>query len=936
MLKKFFVSLVILCASLTCISQSTAVSGIIKDTTSNKMVINAVVAVLSKKDSVLIGFDRTREDGSYHIARLLPGQYIFMVMHPTFADYVEDIDIKSGNDKIPMIAVTPKSKLLEAVILKSGNPIRIKGDTTIYTADSFKVSANANVEELLKKMPGIQVDKNGEIKAMGETVEKVLVDGEEFFGDDPGMAVKNLRADAIKEVQVFKKKSDQAEFTGIDDGQSKQTINLKLKEDKKKGYFGKMNVAGGLQNNIDDRYNTNLMFSSFKGKRKLSAFLLNGNTGQDGLSWQDMEKYGGNDMNFEMTDDGGMMFFSNGGGGSDEEPYVNTQNGFITNLNAGLQYNNKFGDKKNTLNISPKFNSQLYDNNKINFVQTTLEDSILNENAVTETHINRTNFKTTASYDMKLDSNNSLKITLNANIYHTESEERRRSETTGENGNLKNTNDRASQLTSDKQSYAATAIFKHKFKKYRRTLSINADYKLLNTDAGNFIKQDFKNFSPTGVSGISNQFTDIEKATSTVSSKLVYTEPLSKKFALELAHEISVNQGKNDQTTFSYRPATDKFDLRVDSLSNNFDQKIITNRPSAKISFADKKIKYNVGLGIGFTQFDLNDLTFNKTYLRKYTNFFPAALFTYSYKSNSSIRFSYNGRTTQPTLNQLQPLRNNNDQFNQFIGNPNLKQSFSNTFNLSNNNYNFLKEQWRYVSINANFTSHAFTNNRMIDPVTGYTVMQPINTNGNLNLSLWSGIGKKFKKANLHLNINPNVTFSKFADVINGVTNFTRNLNAGANLSLSKSKEKKYDISISNNYRYNRNQNSLAAKRANASAVSFYGTNTVNTEATVYYKKVWSINTEYDFNYRQKTSAFSEDLTNHLWNAKLQRTFKKNEYTAYFQVRDILNQNIGIERNFNGVVYREERNDRLKRYWMLGFSWDFKNKAPKAKEEVKP
>ncbi|RYD74902.1 MAG: carboxypeptidase regulatory-like domain-containing protein, partial [Sphingobacteriales bacterium] len=232
-----------ICCLFVCIctnAQQANLSGSIKDTTSGNLVKNAVVALLSPKDSTLISFTRTKDNGSYNLPNISSGKYTLMVMHPTFADYVEDVEVKTGDTKLPLVAVTPKSKLLEAVIVRSGGTMRIKGDTTVYTADSFKVSANANVEELLKKMPGIQVDKNGEIKAMGEKVEKVLVDGEEFFGDDPGMAVKNLRADAIKEVQVFKKKSDQAEFTGIDDGQSKQTINLKLKEDKKRGYFGKI------------------------------------------------------------------------------------------------------------------------------------------------------------------------------------------------------------------------------------------------------------------------------------------------------------------------------------------------------------------------------------------------------------------------------------------------------------------------------------------------------------------------------------------------------------------------------------------------------------------------------------------------------------------------------------------------------------------------
>ena len=916
-------------------SQTSAVSGIIQDTTINKMVKNAVVAMLSQKDSSLLHFTRTMEDGSFQLAGVVPGKYIFMVMHPSFADYVEDMEVITGNEKLPVVAVTPKSKLLEAVILKSGNPIRIKGDTTIYTADSFKVSANANVEELLKKMPGIQVDKNGQIKAMGETVEKVLVDGEEFFGDDPGMAVKNLRADAIKEVQVFKKKTDQAEFTGIDDGLSKQTINLKLKENKKTGYFGKIDAAGGLQNNIDDRYNTNLMFSSFKGKRKLSAFLLNGNTGQDGLSWQDREKFGGSDMNFEMSDDGDMMFFSNGGRGSDEEPYINTQNGFIRNVNAGLSYNNKFYDK-NTLNFSPKYNSQVYDNNRANFTQTSFagSDSLLNKNDVTNTHVDRYDFKISGSYDMKIDSSNSLKISLNTNIYHAESEEATSTITTDEKNSLVNTNDRNSTLSSDKQAFGGSALFKHKFKKSRRTFSLNADYRMINSEAENYLKQDFQDFG-RGITGRTNQFTDISKSTSTVSSKIVYTEPLSKKFSLELSHELSVNSGKNNQATYSYTPATEKWDAIIDSLTNDFDQKIISNRPSAKISFSDKKIKYNFGLGIDFTQFNLKDITYNKNYDRNYTNFFPTAIFTWNYKSNSSVRFNYNGRTRQPTLNQLQPLRNNNDQFSQYIGNPNLKQSFTNSFSLSTNSYNFLKEQWKYIGINANFTSNAITNRRDINPASGYTVTQPINTNGNMNFGLWSQIGRKLKKANLNLNLNPSLNFNKVASVVNSVTNFTNNLNAGLSVEVSKSKDKKYDISIANEYSYNRNATSLSDKFGKGSAITFFSTNTLSAQGTVYYKKVWSINTDFNFYYRQKTFPSGQNLNNSLWNAKLQRTFKKNEFTAYLQLRDILNQNIGVERNFDGVIYQEERNDRLQRYFMVGFRWDFKNKPPKAKEEVK-
>ncbi|MEI8060114.1 MAG: TonB-dependent receptor, partial [Ferruginibacter sp.] len=605
--------------SVKAFSQNITVTGLVKDTTEKKMVKNAVVALLTVKDSILYKFTRTDAEGKFVIKNVKPSKYIFMTTHPYFADLLDDIDIKDEPTQLGTVSLTSKSKLMQEVIVKSGSPIKIKGDTTIYTADSFKVSANANVEELLKKLPGIQVDKNGTIKAMGETVEKVLVDGEEFFGDDPGMAIKNLRADAVKEVQVFDKKSDQAEFTGIDDGKTKKTINLKLKDDKKKGYFGKIEAAGGPQNTIDDRFNTNTLLSSFKGKRKFSAFLLNGNTGQDGMSWRDSEKFGGesDNMSMSMDDDGGMMMTRWRGGSSDDEPYVNTENGFITNVNAGIQYSNKWNDKQ-TLNISPKYNSQIYTNGEKGFTQTQIGDSILNDNASTTTNVNRRNFKTSISYEAKIDTNNSFKITAKANFYTTASEEERISTSMGKFGTLKNSSNRVLQSNSDKQALSGNALFKHRFSKARRTLSFSTDWNMINSQGTNYLQsqnQSYMNGLPA-FNQVLNQMKDNNKSTQNVSSKIVFTEPLSKKYSLELTHEITYNFGNNDQITYTFNPISKGYDVLIDSLSNRFNQSIMVNRPSIKINYASKKIKYNFGSGFGLTHFDLIDKSFNKDYIR--------------------------------------------------------------------------------------------------------------------------------------------------------------------------------------------------------------------------------------------------------------------------------------------------------------------------------
>ncbi|MGN6193632.1 MAG: outer membrane beta-barrel protein, partial [Ginsengibacter sp.] len=681
-------------------AQTATVSGKVKDADEDKPIANAVVALFTPKDSILYSFTRTDTAGNYLLKNVKPGNYILMTSHPYYADLLYNIDAKNDT-KLPVTSLVSKGKLLQEVIIKSGTPFRIKGDTTVYTADSFKVGPNANVEELLKKLPGIQVDKDGQIKAMGETVQKVLVDGEEFFGDDPGMAVKNLRADAVKEVQVYDKKSDQAEFTGIDDGKTQKTINLKLKDNKKTGFFGKADVSAGPEKDIDNRYNNNLMFSSFKGKRKLSAFFLNGNTGQDGLNWQDEQKYSSDeDISIDVSDDGNLNFTWTGS--SDDEPNVDTRNGYITNINAGVQYNNKWNDQYN-LNLSPKYNSQQYLNHQSTFTQSQIGDSVLNTNSNETMDVNRHNFKLRGVVDIKFDSANSLKITANNNIYHTESNDLTNSQTLGNTGTLKNTSDRQLQTNSDKNALSGNFIFKHKFHKSRRTLSFTGNWYSLDNTGTDFLKSSneaYFNGQPSGSLDL-DQRKDYEQSTKNLSASLVYTEPLSKTLSLLLGYQLSYNYGTNDQLTYNYTNASGKYDNLVDSLSNDFKQNILQNIPSAKINFSSKKLKMNIGSGIGFTHFDLKDITFDKDYLRDYTNFYPSANVTYTYKPNHNIRLYYNGNTVQPSVDQLQPLRNNNDYFNQVIGNPALKPAFNHSVYLTHSSYNFLRDLFTYQSLSA-------------------------------------------------------------------------------------------------------------------------------------------------------------------------------------------------------------------------------------------
>jgi Outer membrane protein beta-barrel family len=921
---KISLTIALLILKFSSFSQKANVSGNITD--ENKIpVYNSVIALLTPKDSILYKFTRSDKSGKFDFKNIKPAKYVLMTSHSQYADYVDEIIIKENENNLDPIALISKSKLLQEVIIKTGS-IRIKGDTTSYRASDFKVGANANVEELLKKLPGIQVNSKGEIKAMGETVKKVLVDGEEFFGDDPAMAVKNLRADAIKEVQVFDKKSDQAEFTGIADGETQKTINLKLKDDAKKGYFGKIDAANGPLTNIDSRYNSNILFSSFKGKSKFSGFLLNGNTGQDGLDWQDNEKFGGGNDNVavNMDDDGNVNYQWTGGNNNDGEPEVDTRNGFIKNINSGVQYSNKWNDKNN-INLAPKFNNQIYTNNKTKFNKTQIGPTQLNENSATAINVKRYNFKLNAVYDVKLDSMNSLKITAKTNFYDTESNEFTNGNTTDENSVLKNKQQINLETNSDKQSLQASILFKHKFAKPRRTLSLNYSWNRLNSSFNNFLKSDNESFTAgLSTSNINvNQNKIGDRTTQNNNLNLAYTEPLGKKFALQVGYQIDYNIGVNNQLTYDFSNSTNKYDFLVNDLSNQFEQTIIIQKPNVKINYNSKKINYSFGSGFGFTSFDLLDKTLNLKYKQNFINLFPSASFSYKYKSNGNFRINYNGSTKQPTIDQLQPLRNNQDFFNQIIGNPDLKQSFTNSFNFNHNSYSILTDTYMYQGINFRTTTNLISYNKDIDPNNAKTTTKSINTNGNFSGGIYIGYGFKIKKFDMQVNLNPSLNYNRTVISINNKENTSNNLNSNFSVNFSKSVEKKYDFNINNEFGNNRNSTSQNNE------IKSFNTNNLSLEVGVFIKEKWKISTDYNLFTRQKTEDFQNNLSNQLWNARLQRTFKNDEFTAYILVRDILNQNIGISRyNFENTI-GEEQNDRLKRYAMIGFTWNFKNKGGK-------
>ncbi len=299
-------------ADMTVAQNTYKIKGVVTDTASNIKLPNAVVSILNAKDSILVGFKRTDTNGMFSMDLKQPGNYLMMVSYPGYIVYVEHFVLSNDKSEIDFktIHLNLKSRFLKEIIVKGeAVAIKIKGDTTEFNAGSYVIEPHSKVEDLLKQLPGLQIDQNGKITANGEVVNKVLVDGEEFFGDDPTLVTRNIRGDMVDKVQLYDKKSDQATFTGIEDGKKEKTINIKLKENAKNGYFGKLEGSAGN----DGYYQGQALLNRFKGNQKLAFYGISGNNGKIGLGWQEKSKYGGSSAPKNSTmslDDGGDDFES--------------------------------------------------------------------------------------------------------------------------------------------------------------------------------------------------------------------------------------------------------------------------------------------------------------------------------------------------------------------------------------------------------------------------------------------------------------------------------------------------------------------------------------------------------------------------------------------------------------------------------------------------
>ncbi len=900
-------------------AQNSSLTGIVKDTAEKQNMSLTTVSLLYAKDSVLYKFTRTGNDGSFNFKNIAAGNYVLLVARNAYADYVDQVSLTSDENKaLGNIYLTSKAHLLEDVVVRQKiAAMRMKGDTLEYRADSFQVREGASVEDLLKVLPGIQVDKNGNITAQGEKVQKVLVDGEEFFGNDPTVATQNLQADAVEKVQVFDKKSDQAEFTGIDDGERNKTINLTLKDDKKKGYFGKFEAGIGTNNT----WNNSAMINDFKSKRKLSAYGIMSSTGKTGLNWEENSQYGGSNAP-EMDEDFGGFFFFN----REEDELSNDRyygQGIPKSWGGGLNYSNKFNADKQSLNGSYRFNKISSTGSGNTLVQSVLPDSAFFTKDNGYTFNSRQRHSLNGTYDWNVDSSLNIKIKANGYIGQGNTFSTFNSSSFDDNNIPVNNGLRNTSTEADNNNLSANIIVRKKFGKPGRTLSLSLTETMNNNTSTGFLYAANSFFAKGQLFGTDT--TDQKKTNDTrvaaFNSKITYTEPITTKLFAELNYGFKNYRSDAERLSFD-KDNAGKFEAFNDTFSSHYKFNADAHATGLAFRYNGKKITASLGSDVSFINFDQNDKLNDTVLNRKYTNLFPRAQFTYKFNQTSRFDIRYNGTTNQPTIQQIQPLADNTNPLSITIGNPLLKQEFKHNINFNYNSFKVLSNRgiWAYGNFSA--TEDAIVSNQTID-TTGRMVYQFINTNG--NFSGYSGIGffKKLTKINANMNLGINLNLNRYNTFVNSFKNTTDNYSIGLNGGISKEKEKKYNFNYYGGVDYNYSVSSI-----NKELATNYITQYHNLSLTVYLPWKMEVNSSLDANLRQRTNLFDQNNNVYLFNAYIGRKLLKND-KALLKISgyDLLNQNQGYERFINTSVIQEKNYQVLTRYFMLSFVWNFSKSA---------
>ncbi|RZK40448.1 MAG: hypothetical protein EOO90_14845 [Pedobacter sp.] len=855
-------------------------------------------------DSSVVGTATTTTAGTFSIANIPVGKYRLFVVYLGLKTINKDFELTSAAPGVnfgDLILEDTGVDLATVEIKGEIPPVVVKKDTLEFNASAFKVKENAVVEDVLKKLPGVDVDKNGTITSQGETIRRVRVDGKDFMGNDPLMATRNLPADMIDKIQIIDDLSDQSKFTGVDDGNREKIINITTRQDKKNGFFGNSNFGYGEDVEGDSRYDVSVNVNKFKNDEQMSII------GQF------------NNVNKQNFGGGGF-----GGGGRGQGGGGAQSQGITTTNMAGLNYANVY--KNGTqFNASYNFSKTSLFLERNSFTQNLLGSTTTTNSSATSSTTDRLSHRLNFTLDAKIDSSISFRLRPDINLSQSdannfENYDRRVLSTTTIGEQRFTTN-------SSGPSIGNNLLIRKKFQRRGRTMSLNINTNVNNSEAENlnFIQENVMVGTTPSVRVV-NQQNDQNNRSINNNARLVYTEPLNKTLSLELNYTNGYSFDNQERLVYNFNPVTQRFDSIDPLFSNNFENTTFSNAVGFSFNKNEKKYNWNAGLGVQHLNQQRLDVTTNDNFKRDFINLTPSAQFRYNFSNSKRLIIRYDGRTQQPSIGQIQPILDNTNTQRILLGNPDLDQSFVNSFRIFYNSFDFAS----FRNFNAGaFLTHQFNgfgeNQRLItdvnDPNYGKIATSYVNVDGNFSGSGWLSLSQPIIKNN---KLSAQVDFRGNYQRSTGFTNSLENITN--------------DYSITNGYRLISNLDKFDLI-AGISGTLFRATYSANPRGnTKYYALAPNIDISYMFpgNFRLQTDVTYNKLTGRgegfdtdftMMNAYLSRQFFKNRGTFKFSVNDLLNQNTGITRtsNLNQIV--DMNFNVLKRYYMLTFTYSLNRVA---------
>jgi Outer membrane protein beta-barrel family len=927
-MKKFAFILFVLTSS-TLFAQKISITGIVADG-DGKPMEGAAVLLLAASDSSLVSFGRTKPNGTFELrnADLSANCFLkltFVGYEPYFQDIIKNTKPTNGNTlELGGIRMTPLSKMLDAAVVKGErDPIKINGDTTEFNAASFKVQPNATTEDLIKKLPGMEVDKNGNVKAQGEAVTQVLVNGKKFFGKDPKVALQNLPAGAVDKVKVYDKKSDQAEFSGVDDGDREKTIDIQLKKDYSQGTFGNGTIGGGGENgNVASRYLGKFAINNFSKTQQLS-FLGNGNNvNQTGFSFDDYAGFTG--ASRQMAAGGGGMMRSDNSSGVPLD--MGGTKGFLKTWSGGVNYNKVFS-KKTELSMSYFFNDQISKNRSLtdreNFLPSGSFLSKTASNSLTDNQNHRVNL----TLDQKIDTFTSFKLTSsfsatkNTSDSRTESENKRGDALQNSGLNLNNTEGGG-------MSAQNNLLLRRRFMKKGRTVSANLFFNYnQSTSNGNLNAK--QTFYRNGLGKDSTTLQDDNRVNDRTNygTTLSFTEPLGKRQYLEANYSYTATL--NDANRTVYKLVNSERTLNS-NLSNKYTNDYIYQRTG--LTYRINKKEWNFSTGLQYQRSDLNGKLISRdTTIRKSYDFaLPNIRFEFSPVQGKRATFSYETSVREPSIAQLQPINDNTNPLYISKGNADLRPEYNNRIRIGFNKFNQVTFSAFFSNISLNYTNNKITTAQTTDTILR-RLSQPINVRNDISTNGFMGYNRPLIPQLLRLNMRVNGSYGRGIGLINttdnllnpnakvnSVENLTNRTSIGATLGLTLTIRDSFDCSVSGTVNHNTTAYSIQSSRNQTYDV-------YDLETDLNWRLPFGLKISGSFTYNIiKGNSFGTSTGIPLLAAGISKyVMQQNRGELKFQVLDILNRNQGYSRSADINYIQEERVASLGRYALLSFTYAF-------------